>query len=174
MNKIIFHFMLLLMLASAHAEQPASPNRLDEVAERGSHVMPFALDKTLHVFTKNATGGIQQVVAKQAGDNEQISLIRGHLRQLAEHFSQGDFSGPMRIHGETMPGVEALRADFKQVQFVYRDLPDGAELAYSSSEPNLIAAIHRYFAAQLNDHAHHAHHAHQQPTPKIAKKYLQI
>ena len=48
--------------------------RLDEVAQRGTHVMPFDLEKTIHVFSKTAEGGLQQVVVKGKSDTEQIRL----------------------------------------------------------------------------------------------------
>lgn len=149
---------LLLALASTHANalQPADNTRLDEVVERGVKVMPFNLDKTLHVFNKTESGGIQQVIAKDPADSEQIALIRRHLSDLAAHFAAGDFSGPKRIHGNDMPGVEELGSGYKKIRFDYRDLPNGAEIVYLSQKPALIAAVHRYFDAQLSDHARHA------------------
>jgi len=159
--------MLILLAGNAHAVQPADPVRLDEVVARGVHVMPFDLDKTQHIFTKTEIGGIQQVVAKDATDSSQIALIREHLSALAARFGLGDFAGPMRIHGDTMPGVQDLQAGFKNIHFNYRELTNGAEIAYVSTDPKLIAAIHQYFDAQLSDHARHAisgghgqHHGH--------------
>lgn len=154
----------------AIAVEPASPasnERLDEIVGRGIQVMPFSLEKTLHIFNKTDNGGIQQVIAKNADDQTQIFLIRQHLSALAARFGTGDFSGPMRIHGDTMPGVQDLRAGFKHIQFAYRELTDGAEIAYVSTDAKLIGAIHQYFDAQLSDHARHAipggnsqHHGH--------------
>jgi hypothetical protein len=34
----------------------------------------------------------------------------------------------------------------------YRELPNGAEIVYSSGDPALIAAVHRWFDAQLAEH----------------------
>ena len=42
----------LLVTISAHAVEKASEQRLDEVAQRGSHVMPFVLEQTTHVFLR--------------------------------------------------------------------------------------------------------------------------
>jgi hypothetical protein len=164
---------LLITAASTanYAQSPASPARLDEVAERGSHVMPFHLDKTLHVFNKTEHGGIQQVITKNAGDNEQITLIRRHLSDLSERFKQGDFSQQRRIHGDSMPGVSELAGAYRNVNFAYRELPNGAEIEFTANEPALIDAIHRYFDAQLSDHARHAVHHHHgssaMPNPAI-------
>lgn len=142
--------------AVAKAETAAGPDRLNDIVERGSHVMPFALDKTRHVFEKTPAGGIQQVVALDLADQAQISLIRQHLSQLAAHFKQGDFSGPVSIHGANMPGVKALSAGAAGMSFSYSELPDGAQIIYTAQDQALIAAVHRYFDAQLHDHGHHA------------------
>jgi hypothetical protein len=149
----------LLMAASAsvaYAQSPASPARLDEVAERGSHVMPFHLEKTQHVFNKTEHGGIQQVIAKDGGDGEQIALIRRHLSDISERFKQGDFAQQRRIHGDDMPGLAELAGSHGAVRFDYRELPNGAEIEYAAEQPALVDAIHRFFNAQLSDHARHA------------------
>lgn len=165
MKKIITAILLPLSVGLTHAQTtPTDPARLDQVVERGVKVMPFNLDKTLHIFDKNETGGVQRVIAKDETDTEQINLIRRHLSQIAGRFAQGDFSGPKRIHGDDMPGVKELSAAAKQMHFAYQDLPNGGQIDYLSEDPQLIAAVHRYFDAQLSDHARHAvtggHHMH--------------
>jgi hypothetical protein len=149
---------LLLMLAAApaFALEPADATRLDAVAERGRHGMPFSLEKTTHVFTQTDTGGVQKVIAKDPKDAEQIRLIREHLRELAGEFARGDFSRPALIHGEAMPGLKEMKAAAGRIRYDYRDLPDGGQVDYVSQDPALIGAIHRYFDAQLRDHARHA------------------
>lgn len=145
------------------AGEKANKTRLDKVAERGAHVMPFALEQTTHVFTKTKQGGVQQVIVKDKGNSEQIKLIRTHLSNISDEFTQGDFSNPAKIHGESMPGlVELRKAKQGQIEIKYRVIADGAEVAYSTKSPNLIKAIHQWFDAQLSDHARHAvsGHAH--------------
>ena len=154
---IAFLLPAALMAATAQVAAQADTARLDEVERRGSQVMPFDLAQTTHVFTKTDTGGVQQVVAKDNADSRQIQLIQGHLRKIAEEFRQGDFADPAKIHGADMPGLAALAAAKpNQLTIGYRDLPNGAEIVYSSAVPNLIAAIHKWFNAQLADHARHA------------------
>lgn len=149
-------FLWLAAAAPVFAQAPASEQRLDEVAERGRHVMPFHLEKTQHIFNKTEHGGIQQVIAKDAGDSEQIGLIRQHLADISSRFQQGDFAKQRRIHGDDMPGLAELSSQYRNVRFAYRDLPNGAEIEYSAEDSALIDAIHRYFNAQLSDHARHA------------------
>ncbi len=155
-DKLITASALMLNASLALAQPPADSARLDDVAERGRHVMPFDLETTLHIFDKTEHGGIQQVVAKDAGDNEQIGLIRQHLSELVKRFKQGDFSRQRRIHGDDMPGIAELAESYQRIRFVYKDLPNGAEIEYAAEDPGLIDAVHRYFSAQLKDHARHA------------------
>jgi len=154
---IVFLFIVLLVTIPAYAVEKASERRLDEVVQRGSHVMPFVLEQTTHVFSKTATGGVQQVIVKDPVNAEQIKLIRDHLTKISHEFQQGDFSNPAKIHGDTMPGFDELRKTKpNQIDIAYKELPDGAEINYSTESPFLINAIHQWFDAQLSDHARHA------------------
>lgn len=138
--------------------------RQAQVAQRGKDVMPFSLAATTHIFTKMDAGGTQQVVAKVAGDDAQIQLIRHHLKDIQAQFLKGDFSGPTHIHGQAMPGLAELKAAQPgQINIDYRDLKGGAELTYQIADPKLVDALHRWFDAQLSDHGKdamqgHAHH----------------
>jgi len=122
------------------------------IAERGAKVMPFSLDATTHVFDATATGGTQRVVADDPRDRGEIRLIREHLRDEATAFQRGDFADPASIHGEDMPGLEALQAGFERIEVSYRDLPDGAEIAYRTDDRALAGALADWFEAQLRDH----------------------
>ncbi len=155
------------MISPVRGVEKADERRLDEIAKRGTHVMPFDLEKTTHVFSRTDQGGVQQVVVKDKSDTGQIRLIRAHLSEISEDFMRGDFSKPARIHGESMPGLSELKsAKPGQIRIEYSELPDGAQISYSTRSPRLIEAIHRWFDAQLSDHARHAvpghsrHHMH--------------
>jgi hypothetical protein len=117
--------------------------------------MPFDLDATTHVFERLEDGGLQTVVA-DAEDPEQVALIRTHLAEEAERFSRGDFHDPAMIHGNDMAGMHALVVGHDQIKITYRDIEAGAEIRYSAVDPALVAAIHEWFDAQLNDHGQHA------------------
>lgn len=115
--------------------------------------MPFSLDATTHVFDATAQGGTQRVVAKIPGDTKEIDLIRDHLRKEADAFSRGDFADPATIHGNNMPGLDALQAGFREVSVRYIDLPDGGEITYDTNKPDLTDAVRAWFDAQSGDHA---------------------
>lgn len=153
-----------MAFAAAHAAETTG-ERQAEVRQRGAEVMPFALADTLHVFEKTADGGVQRVLARP-GHADQLAPIRAHLQAIAQQFETRDFSGPAHIHGDDMPGLAELRSAAKgELNVVYRELDEGAEVAYIGSNDTLRTAIHRWFDAQLSDHGHDAsthaqHHAH--------------
>jgi hypothetical protein len=143
---------LLILSLTAGCQAKASPERLAEVAEKGSRVMPFDLAKTTHRFESLPDGGLQTVTATDPADTLQIRLIREHLRSESERFPRGDFEDPMAIHGHAMPGIAELRAGAGKFEVKYGEVPSGATIRYRSSDAGLIDALHRWFEAQRMDH----------------------
>jgi hypothetical protein len=151
-------FGVLLTATAGCAATPAGDDltaRQAQVAEAGSQVMPFDLDRTTHVFAELPDGGRQTVTADTPGDVEQIALIRQHLQDEAEKFRRADFGDPATIHGDDMPGLAELRASAGRIDVTYNELEDGAQLTYRTSEPALTTALHDWFAAQISDHGGH-------------------
>lgn len=156
---LLILIVLSLALSACAPIAPGSQSistRQAEVAKRGTQVMPFDLEQTTHVFTPRDDGGLQQVVAKEGADSEQIDLIRAHLLAEAENFRAGNFSDPSKIHGEEMPGLATLQAHNGRIEVHYSKLPDGAQLEYSTDDQQLIEALHLWFEAQVMDHGAHA------------------
>ncbi len=122
------------------------------IHNKGESVMPFDLSQTTHIFKKTDTGGIQQVIAKDPKNTQQISLIRMHLQMEAGLFQKGDFRDPMTLHGNSMPGVQELSQGAKNIAISYVDLPNGGQITYNTNDTNLINSIHTWFDAQLSDH----------------------
>jgi len=144
---------------------PADSGRQADVAERGSEVMPFDLERSTHRFSKTATGGRQTVTADAPVDQRQVGLIREHLQAEVQRFRRGDFADPARIHGTAMPGLAELAAGAAHIQMNYHELPEGAQVDYLTTEPALLRALHAWFDAQVSDHGRHAEHG--QPTPSV-------
>jgi hypothetical protein len=149
---------------AAYMKMMAEAQRLSDVSRLGKDVMPFTLAATTHIFAKNETGGVQQVVAKTASDDVQTNLIRQHLQEIQAQFLKGDFSGPSHIHGQEMPGLAELKAAKPgHIAIVYRDIKNGAELTYKTSDLKMIVALHKWFDAQLSDHGQDAMEGHAHP-----------
>lgn len=132
--------------------QSALSQRQAMIHQKGASVMPFDLSQTTHTFKKTNDGGIQQVIAKDNNDTQQISLIQMHLQMETSLFQKGNFSDPMELHGRTMPGTQELSQGAKNISIIYSDLPNGGQITYSTKDTNLITAIHTWFDAQLSDH----------------------
>ncbi len=142
----------LLCLSLFGCAVPAHRSRQEHIHHMGHHVMPFDLTKTLHIFRMTETGGVQQVVVRDAADAEQIPQIRQHLQKEASAFQRGDFSDPARLHGAGMPGLRELQAGAAQIKVSYADLPNGAQIIFETSDLPLLTAVHRWFGAQLSEH----------------------
>ena len=135
-------------LATAAEDEP----REDEVRDRGAQVMPFSLDKTLHVFRTTSRGGVQRVVARKPTYRRQVRLVRRHLRGEARAFAAGDFDDPSSIHGEEMPGLATLRRHDGALKVRYRDIPLGGRITFRTRSFRVLHALHEWFGAQLADH----------------------
>lgn len=117
----------------------------------GAGIMPFDLNRSLHVFTPMPTGGTQTVLSLDA-DAAQVDLIRTHLRKEAAAFAQGDYADPAAIHGAAMPGLATLGASNGRVNASFEPLPQGARIRFETTHPDLVIALHQWFEAQVHDH----------------------
>lgn len=142
-------FAAVLLLAPISAQ--AQTTHHDHTAHLGASVMPFDLARTTHVFTPTPDGGTQEVVSKD-GDPAQIRLIRQHLQQEARAFAKGDYADPAAIHGSGMPGLRELRAGASKVAITTSDLARGARIRFATKDPQMVAALHQWFYAQVQDH----------------------
>ena len=121
-------------------------------AQRGDHVMGFSHDKTTHHFRLLNDGGTIEAVANDAADSASRQEIREHLQHIASMFSQGDFNAPMLIHDRTPPGVPTMKRLRSQIQYRVEDVPNGARVRVSSSNPKAVAAIHDFLRFKIQDH----------------------
>ena len=140
--------MLLLLSTSAVIAQTTQAH----VHQMAHTVMPFEIEKTVHIFKMTESGGVQRVIVKDAGATDQIALVRQHLEHEAEQFQRGNYSDPAVLHGADMPGLEELRAGASAIKVSYEALPTGAEIRFETNDLHLITAIHRWFGAQLSEH----------------------
>jgi|SRR5450755_3211478 hypothetical protein len=169
------HLALFLTLLAALVGPSATASATDaqrqaDIASRSPAVMPFDLAATTHIFTKMPDGGRQRVVTKRVADTRQVERVRGHLRDIKREFLAGDFSGPEHIHGAAMPGLAELKAaNPGQISIGYKDVAGGAELSYRTSDAALVAALHRWFDAQLLDHGADAMAGHPHPHEGLPK-----
>jgi hypothetical protein len=149
---------VVLVVACGDTDDDQLADRQAAVAERGSDVMPFDLDATTHRFDPSATGLVETVVADDPSDTDQVELIREHLAHEADRFGRGDYGDPAAIHGHDMPGLAELEAGAASVTITFDELTDGARIAFTTDDPELVDALHRWGEAQTTDHGTHADH----------------
>ena len=130
--------------------------RQQEVAARGVIVMPFDLERTTHIFQPRSDGGVQTVIADDPTERDQIRLIREHLQAEAAAFARGDFGDPAEIHGDEMPGLQELKANYDAIAVKFEPIAEGARITYQSDDPAVTEALHDWFEAQVSDHGPHA------------------
>ena len=132
--------------------QSALSERQAMIHQKQTTTIPFSLSQTTHIFKKTSDGGIQQVIAKDPKDTQQISLIRMHLQMEAGLFQKGNFLDPSGLHGEEMPSLKELSQEAENIVVSYSDLPNGAQISLRTKETSLVSAIHKWFDAQVSDH----------------------
>ena len=129
-----------------------SQTKQEHVHSMSHSVMPFDMSKTIHVFKMTQSGGIEQILVRDAQYADQIELIRRHLQHEAKRFQRGDYSDPAKLHGANMPGLSELEANASQIQISYAELPKGAQITFETKSLRLLTEIHRWFGAQLSEH----------------------
>ena len=152
-------FRLALALAVSvvvAAPGPAFAQTTQEHVHHMSHdVMPFDVSTSVHVFKMTESGGVQRVVLRdsKAVTPDQVLLIRQHLQHEAKEFQKGNFGDPAALHGANMPGLKELQAGVSKIKVSYSELPTGAQITFETSDVHALTAIHRWFGAQLSEHA---------------------
>ena len=134
-----------------HAQHQANAARQAQDA-REREGMGFSQERTTHHFLLATDGGSIQVTANAADDRTTIEQVRRHLEHIAQAFQAGDFTTPALVHGETPPGVPAMRQLKTEISYAYRSRPDGAVLVIRSRKPEAVAAVREFLRFQIREH----------------------
>ena len=144
---------LLSACSSRRPELPPGDSAFAVVQARGSDPRGMGVDQatSVHQFDAFPDGGrveLQRAVDDSAG----VRQIRAHLRAIAAAFAAGDFSTPAFVHMRAVPGTDVMAARRAAISYTVRDLPRGAELRITTTDPEAVAAVHRFIAFQRHDH----------------------
>jgi hypothetical protein len=156
-------FLILLLTTFLVAQEKSAHNRhtmKDSTLMYRQHmihlkspmVMSFNMSKVTHFFIKTDSGGVIEIDVKDPKDKTQISLVRKHLEKEKKLFSNADFRDPKTLHGKNMPGLRTLSESAGKYKIMYKELPLGAQLTFSSKDSMVVKALHTWFDAQLKDH----------------------
>jgi hypothetical protein len=121
------------------------------VQTRGRAAMGVDQYTSTHRFDALADGGRIEL-QRDSDDSIGVATIRAHIRAIAKAFKSGDFTTPEFVHMRMVPGTDVMTAKRALISYEPRDLPRGAELRIRSTDPDAIAAIHRFMAFQRTDH----------------------
>jgi hypothetical protein len=123
-----------------------------DVNQKGDKVMGFPHDKTTHHFRLFADGGAIEVQANAASDTANRDKIRQHLTHISQKFAAGDFTAPMLIHSQKVPGTAEMTARKSQIVYRLEELPQGARVRIVTKDKQALAAIHQFLKFQIKDH----------------------
>jgi hypothetical protein len=135
-----------------HGHSQSDKRRHEEMNERGDHTMGFSHDKTAHHFRLKDDGGIIEVTAISIDDKASRDQIRRHLKHIAKMFSEGNFSAPMFIHGQTPPGVETMKRSKAEIKYQYEEIDLGAKVRITTANTEAVKAVHEFLRFQIQDH----------------------
>jgi hypothetical protein len=141
-----------LAASPAAAQSPAARDTaFKSMQERGKRAMGVDQYTSTHKFDAYPTGGRIEL-QRDAPDSAGVAQIRAHLRALAAAFASGDFSTPAFVHIQDVPGAKVMRARRGKIAYQVHDLPRGAELHITTTDPEAVAAIREFMAFQRGEH----------------------
>lgn len=146
-------FLALLFLACLAAAQTSTDQHHEMVMKQGEQAMGFSQTATVHHFLTDAKGGTIQVEAQDPKDTKSRDEIRMHLGHIAKAFAEGDFDIPMFVHDtNAVPGVPDMQRLKSEIRYRYVDTKLGGKVEITSSNPEAIAAVHKFLAFQIEEH----------------------
>jgi uncharacterized lipoprotein YbaY len=137
----------------------ASDTSFVAMQARGKMVMEVDQYTSVHKFDALPDGGRIELQA-EPNDTAGIAGIREHIHHIAMAFASGDFSAPAFVHMQDVPGTKVMAAKSDVITYQPRELPRGAELRITTSDPAALKAIHDFMAFQRDEH--HAGGKHEQ------------
>jgi len=119
---------------------------------RGASVMGVDQYTSAHVFEDLPDGGRIVLVRQDSTDSAGVATIRAHMRSIADAFAKGDFSAPGMVHMQQVPGTDVMAARRSAIRYSVADRAGGGEVRLTSSDAEVVKAIHEFLAFQRMDH----------------------
>jgi hypothetical protein len=118
---------------------------------RGEGAMGVDQYTSTHRFDVLPDGG--RIELQRDGDDAAgVAQIRKHMRAIAGAFAAGHFGIPMLVHMQEVPGTRVMKERARLIEYTVRDLPRGAEVRLTTSDPAALAAIREFMEFQRRDH----------------------
>jgi len=135
--------------------QSVNSHNMTQMMQRGNLAMGFDQTKIAHEFSPTEDGGQIKIIALDENDNQTISQIKSHTRDIQSDFAEGNFTKPFFIHAESVPGTDAMTQNKDQIQYKIQDLKNGSILLLITNNTSLINSINEFMAYQSTEHKGH-------------------
>jgi hypothetical protein len=130
---------------------PKRDSAFAALQERGKMAMGVDQYASAHQFDVLPNGG-RIALEMKGNDPLAVAQIRAHLKLIKHAFQAGDFSTPEFVHMRTMPGTDVMSQKKALIRYTYSDRPRGGEVRIVTTDPESLAAIRDFMAAQRDDH----------------------
>jgi hypothetical protein len=138
--------------AAMHGGKTSKPDSsFAALQRRGQMAMGVDQYASVHHFDVLPNGG-RIALQMKSEDSLGTAQIRAHLKLIQHAFEAGDFSTPEFVHMRAMPGTAVMAQRRSSISYEYTDLPRGGELRIVTKDPEVLAAIAQFLAAQRTDH----------------------
>jgi hypothetical protein len=135
-----------------HEEHARQVQREADMKARGSAVMGFDQETTVHHFVLRPDGGAIEVEVKNDEDEQGREQVRAHLRAIAREFAAGEFVRPFATHGEEPSGVAVMKARRGEIKYVFEPTRAGGRVRLVTSDRAARTAIHEFLRYQIREH----------------------
>ena len=135
--------------------QPMNSHNMTQMMQRGNLAMGFDQSKIAHEFSTTKSGGQIKITALDEKDNNTINQIKSHTRDIQNDFTEGNFTKPLFIHAESVPGTDAMTQNKDQIQYKIQDLKNGSILLLITNNSSLVSSINQFMTYQSTEHTGH-------------------
>jgi hypothetical protein len=126
-----------------------------EMLKRGDIAMKFNQSKISHQFVITPNGGQIKISALDNNDNQTVSQIKDHIRNIQKEFSEGNFNRSSFIHATTVPGTEVMTDKRNLIDYSIIEMNNGSSLILESNDTEVIDAISQFMEFQAIEHKGH-------------------
>jgi hypothetical protein len=94
-------------------------------------------------------------MSKNISDMQTINEIKNHVKDIQYEFSRGNFTKPLYIHNQNVPGVEIIITKKNFIYYSIKNIDGGSVLILITNDTELLNAIHQFMNFQLGQHMGH-------------------
>jgi hypothetical protein len=123
--------------------------------ERGDIAMGFNQSAIAHQFLATPDGGKIIITALNASDRQTINQIKNHILDIQIEFSEGNFTKPLFIHAQDVPGTKVMSEKKDLIKYSISEMNNGSSLLLTTNDKELIDAIDQFMEFQAREHSGH-------------------